>query len=83
MTYLPEVDAVWREFARVVRPGDLSSRRSARTFGTPASAKPWPTGYRKDGVWTPLEITGPARYLPKGYGGTPEVGCYYVTSLVS
>ena len=27
-----------------------------------------------DGVWRPLEITGPAPYLPEGYGGTPAVG---------
>ena len=38
---------------------------------------------QNDGVWTPLEITGPARYLPDGYGGTPEVGCYYLTALVN
>ena len=35
-----------------------------------------------EGVWTPLEITGPAPYLPQGYGGTPAVGCYYLTALV-
>jgi hypothetical protein len=36
-----------------------------------------------EGVWTPLEVTGPAAYLPQGYGGTPEVGCYYLTARVS
>ena len=35
-----------------------------------------------EGVWTSLEVTGPAPYLPQGYGGTPEVGCYYLTALV-
>ena len=30
-----------------------------------------------------MEITGPAPYLPEGYGGTPEVACYYVTARVS
>jgi hypothetical protein len=30
MTYLPDVEAVWREFARVVRAGGLVVRDSAR-----------------------------------------------------
>ena len=34
------------------------------------------------GVWTPVDITGPAPYLPEGYGGTPPVGCYYLTARV-
>jgi hypothetical protein len=33
-------------------------------------------------VWAPLEIIGPAAYLPQGYGGTPAVGCYYLSALV-
>ena len=37
---------------------------------------------RSEGVWTPLQITGPATYLPEGYGGTPEVACYYLTARV-
>ena len=31
----------------------------------------------------PREVAGPAPYLPVGYGGTPAVGCYYLTALVS
>ena len=37
---------------------------------------------QNEGIWTPLEIRGPAPYLPDGYGGTPAVGCYYLTALV-
>ena len=53
------------------------------TSGTHASARPWSIGCEDEGVWTPLEITGPAPYLPQGYGGTPEVACYYLAALVS
>ena len=35
-----------------------------------------------DGVWTALDVTGPAPYLPQWYGGTPEVRCDYLTARV-
>ena len=35
-----------------------------------------------EGVWTQLDVTGPAAYLPEGYGGGPAVGCFYLTALV-
>lgn len=83
MTYLPEVEAVWRQFARVVRPGGLvvATQREDlwHTRGCEAVVK----RLQVDAVWEPVDITGPARYLPRGYGGTPEVGCYYLTALVS
>jgi hypothetical protein len=34
-------------------------------------------------VWTTLDITGPAPYLPEGYGGTPAVGCYYLSARIT
>lgn len=83
MTYLPDVEAVWREFARVVRPGGLvvvTQREDLwRTRTCPAVVD----RLRNEGVWTPLQVTGPATYLPEGYGGTPEVACYYLTARVS
>ena len=31
----------------------------------------------------PPEITGPVLHLLQGYGGTPAVGCYDPTALVT
>lgn len=83
MTYLPDVEAVWREFARVVRPGGLVVVTQREDLWQPRSCQAVVDRLQNEGVWTPLEITGPAPYLPEGYGGTPEVGCYYLTALVS
>ena len=82
MTYLPEVEAVWREFARVARPEGIVVATQREDLWDTRQCQTVVDRLQDEGVWTPLEITGPAPYLPQGYGGTPEVGCYYLTALV-
>lgn len=82
MTYLPDVEAVWREFARVARPGGLVVTTQREDLWEPRECPAVIDRLRAEGVWTPLEVTGPAPYLPDGYGGTPEVRCYYLTAQV-
>jgi predicted TPR repeat methyltransferase len=83
MTYLPDVDAVWREFARVARPGGLVVTTQREDLWDPRHCQAVVDLLQREGIWTPLEITGPAPYLPDGYGGTPAVDCYYVTARLS
>jgi predicted TPR repeat methyltransferase len=83
MTYLPDVEAVWREFARVTKPGGIVVATQREDLWDARECPTVVDRLRDEGVWTPLEITGPAPYLPQGYGGTPAVGCYYLTALVS
>jgi predicted TPR repeat methyltransferase len=83
MTYLPEVEAVWREFARVVRPRGIVVATQREDLWDTRNCQAVVDRLKHEGAWTPLEITGPAPYLPQGYGGTPAVGCYYLTALVS
>jgi predicted TPR repeat methyltransferase len=82
MTYLPDVEAVWREFARVARPGGLVVATQREDLWHARECRAVVDRLDGEGVWAPLEITGPAAYLPQGYGGTPAVGCYYLTALV-
>ena len=81
MTYLPEVEAVWREFARVVRPGGVVVVTQREDLWQPRDCQAVVDRLQDEGVWTPLEVTGPAPYLPEGYGGTPAVACYYLTAV--
>ena len=83
MTYLPEVEAVWREFARVVRSQGIVVATQREDLWDSRECQTVVDRLQDQGVWTPLEIKGPAPYLPEGYGGTPAVGCYYLTALVS
>ncbi len=83
MTYLPEVEMVWRDFARVVRAGGLVVVTQREDLWDARRCPAIVDQLQNEAVWKPLEITGPAPYLPEGYGGTPEVSCYYLTALVS
>ena len=38
---------------------------------------------KTEGVWTPLEVSGPAPYLPEATGGLAELGGYYVTAQIT
>ncbi len=82
MTYLPEVEAVWREFARLARPGGLVVVTQREDLWTDRECQAVVDRLQGEGVWTALDVTGPAPYLPEGYGGTPAVACYYLTALV-
>lgn len=82
MTYLPEVEALWREFARVVLPSGLVVATQREDLWQTRECHAVADRLEHEDVWTP-EVTGPAPYLPDGYGGTPEVRCYYLTALVN
>ena len=69
MTYLPEVEAVWREFARVARPEGIVVATQREDLWDTRQCQTVVDRLQDEGVWTPLEITGPAPYLPQGYGG--------------
>lgn len=83
MSYLPEVEAVWREFARVVRPGGLVVVTQREDLWETRSCQDVVDQLAKDGLWAPLDVEGPAPYLPQASGGMAELGCYYLTARVT
>jgi len=83
MTYLPDVEAVWRELAWVVRRGGVVVVTQREDLWDARGCQEVVDRLEDEGVWTPVDITGPAPYLPEGYGGTPPVGCYYLTARMS
>ena len=82
MTYLPDVESVWRELARLARPRGIVVVTQREDLWEARECRAVVDRLAHDGVWTPVEIAGPAPYLPEGYGGTPEVACYYLTAVV-
>ena len=81
MTYLPDVEAVWRELARVAHGLVVVTQRD--DLWHTRECQRVVDVLQREGVWTPLETAGPAPYLPEGYGGGDAVDSYYLTALVS
>ncbi|MDW3213699.1 MAG: class I SAM-dependent methyltransferase [Ilumatobacteraceae bacterium] len=80
MTYVPGVEAAWREFARVVAPGgvvvvtqreDLWDERECRSVIDTLS---------DEGVWTPIEVTEAQPYLPGNDQYSDAIGVHYVVA---
>ncbi len=82
MTYLPDVEAVWREFARVVRPGGTVVVTQREDLWESRACQDVVDRLAADEVWTPLDVTGPAPYLPQASGGLAGLGCYYLLAHV-
>lgn len=82
MTYLPEVETVWREFARVVRSRGLVVVTQREDLWEQRSCADVIDRLEAEGVWTPLDVTGPAPYMPAATGELADVHAYYVTAEV-
>ena len=83
MTYVPDVDAAWHEFARVVRPGGLVVVTQREDLWESRNCQGVIDLLSAEGVWTPLAVTGPESYLPGNTEGMGPVGVHYVTAQVS
>lgn len=80
MTYLPDVEAAWREFARVVRPGGVVVVTQREDLWEPRRCQEVVDRLATEGVWTPLDVEGPAPYLPQASGDLAGLGCYYLVA---
>ena len=71
---------MWRELARVCRPGGVVVVTQREDLWDERGCPDVIDRLQVEGVWTPLEVDGPAAYLPDGYGDGTAVGCYYLTA---
>ncbi len=83
MTYLPDVEAVWREFARVVGPAGLVVVTQRQDLWEPRRCPEIIDRLASEGVWTPLEVGSPAPYLPRADGEMAGLGCHYLSARVT
>jgi predicted TPR repeat methyltransferase len=82
MTYLPDVEATWREFARVVAPGGVVAVTQRQDFWEPRSCQAVIERLATDRVWEPIVVSGPQLYLPGNDDYTDQIGVHYVAARV-
>lgn len=84
MTYLPDVEPFWRELARVVRPGGLVVVTQREDLWESRGCQAVVDRLTDEGRWVLEDLTGPAPYLPLGYGESADsvVRCFYLTTRI-
>lgn len=82
MTYLPDVEATWREFSRVVRSGGLVVATQRSDLWEARDCTAVVDRLTEDGTWEPLEVTEPRPYLPGNDDYADQIGVHYVVCRV-
>ena len=83
MTYVPNVDACWREFCRVVRPGGVVVATQREDLWEPRSTPATIERLQTDGLWRPIWVSDPQPYLPGNEGFGDHIGVHYVAARVA
>ena len=64
LTYVPDTDAILREFCRVVRPGGLVAFTQREDLFKERDVAGVMQTLADDGLWTPVSVSEPQAYLP-------------------
>ncbi len=83
MTYVPEVEACWREFCRVVRPGGVVVATQRQDLWEPRDSQGVIDRLAADGTWVPIWVSDPRPYLPNNDDYAHQIGVHYVAATVS
>jgi predicted TPR repeat methyltransferase len=82
MTYLPDVEATWREFARVVAPRGVAVVTQRQDFWGPRNCRAVIDRLAAEAVWEPLVVSDAKPYLPRNDDYTDQIGVHYLAARV-
>jgi len=82
MTYVPDVEACWREFCRVVRRGGAVVVTQREDLWESRQCQTVIERLADQGLWQPIWVSEPEPYLPGNDGFGDEIGVYYVAARV-
>lgn len=80
MTYVPDIEACWREFARVVRPGGAIVVTQRDDLWLDRGCQAVIDRLVADGVWSEVAVTAAKPYLPGNADFGDEIGVRYVVA---
>lgn len=82
MTYVPDVERCWREFARVVRTGGAVVVTQREDLWQERRCPEVIASLDADRVWTPVHVSGPEPYLPDNDDYANRIGVHYVVATI-
>ncbi len=83
MTYVPDVEACWREFCRVVRPGGVVVVTQRQDLWESRRCRAVVEALRADEIWQPVWISEAQPYLPDNDEFADRIGVHYVATIVT
>ena len=83
LTYVPDVEACWREFCRVTRAGGVVAFTQREDTWIDRDCRGVLDRLATAGLWTPILVTDPEPYLPGIGDEMAEIGAHYVAARVA
>ena len=80
LTYVPDTEAVWREFARVVAPGGTIVCTQRADVWDERRCQATLDRLERDGTWTVINLGAPVGYMPGNADFGHEIGVRYLTA---
>ncbi len=82
LTYVPDVEAVWREFCRLVGSGGVVAFTQREDTWIERDCAAALDRLTAEGLWSPLEVSEPEPYLPGLDDEMGDIGAHYVICRV-
>ena len=82
LTYVPDVEACWREFCRLTTSGGVVAFTQREDIWLERGCRNVLDRLASEGRWTPLEVSDPEPYLPAIGDEMGEIGAHYVCCRV-
>ena len=83
MTYVPDVEACWREFCRVVRPGGVVAITQRQDIWESRRCREVVEDLRSESLWQPIWISDAEPYLPGHEDFADWIGVHYVAATIA
>ena len=83
MTYVPDVEACWRQFSRVVRAGGVVVVTQRQDLWGPRRCQAVIERLQADGTWRPLWVSEAEPYLPDNDDFADQIGVHYVAARIA
>jgi predicted TPR repeat methyltransferase len=83
LSYVPDTASIWRELARVVRPGGIVVCTQRADVWDERGCDAVLDELEREGTWTVVHLSAPADYMPGNADFGHEIGVRYLAARIS